>query len=263
MLSSKSESENPVLSVITVGLCPTDIINTLSPLTIALDDPRVEFVVVTPSKNIDSVANYISAVFVSDQGEGVYQAMNMGISASRGDYLWFLNSGDESLLTPRSFAALLGYLSRHNLNKVNSALLVFGFKSLGANKAFMHFSSSSLFKLLILLSIMPVSHQNILFARSYHKPFSLRYQCSCDFETFADLIFTSECDILFPSLKPIAKLVAGGISDSNRLIVFRERYAILRGLVHNSYAPIVILGFLYRSLRELVALSIKFVIGLR
>lgn len=263
MLSRKSAIEHPVISVITVGLCPSDIINTLSPLTNALVDPRVEFVVVTPLTNIDSVANYISAVFVPDQGEGVYQAMNLGISASRGDYLWFLNSGDESLLTPGSFASLLSFLSREKLKAVNSALLVFGFQPLGANKPWIHFLPSSLLKLLILLSIMPVSHQNILFLRSHHKPFSIQYQYSCDFEILADLILVSKCDVLFASSKPIAKLVAGGISDSNRLSVFRERYTILSGLPHNCFSPIVIIGFLVRSLRELVTSTIKFTIGLR
>jgi len=139
MLSKKSDIERLVLSVITVGLCPRDIINTLFPLTNALIDARVEFVVVTPLTNLDSIAKYISAVFVHDQGEGVYQAMNLGISASRGDYLWFLNSGDEPLLTPGSFASLLSSLSCQNFNAVNSTLLVFGFQPLGVIRPWMHF----------------------------------------------------------------------------------------------------------------------------
>ncbi len=263
MLSRKSDIDHPVLSVITVGLCPSDIINTLSPLITTPNGPLVEFVVVTPLTNIDSVSSSISAVFVPDQGEGVYQAMNLGISASRGDYLWFLNSGDESLLTPSGFASLLSSLSKERQNAVNAALLFFGFQSFGFNKPWTHSLARSLLKLLILLSIMPASHQNILFLRSYHKPFSIRYHYSCDFEVLVDFIFVSECDVLFASSKPIAKLTAGGISDSNRFSVFRERLKILCGLQYGYFAPIIIIGFLVRSLRELVTSKIKSIIGLR
>ena len=99
--------ENPVLSIISIGLYSKEIIRTLSPFSHFLNDSRVEIIVVTPINNIDDVAKRVSAVFVPDQGEGVYPAMNLGISASKGDYLWFLNSGDVSLLTSESFASLL------------------------------------------------------------------------------------------------------------------------------------------------------------
>lgn len=252
--------ENPILSIITIGLFSSEIIDTLTPFSNSEMDSRVEFIVVTPIRNIDSLKTRVSAVFVPDQGEGVYQAMNLGISASRGDYLWFLNSGDVSLLTSDSFVSLLSFLSRQKLTPTKSSLLFFGFKPLVLGQRCMHFLHGSLFKLLILYSIMPVSHQNIIFLRSHHKPFSLRYHYSCDFEILAQLIFSSECKVSLASSLPIAKLVAGGISDSNRLSVFLERYAILRQLVPVYYAPIIFMGFLVRTLRELIASKAKSII---
>lgn len=263
MLFSMADMQYPVLSVITVGLSSSDIITTLSPLTDTLSDPRVEFVVVTPLPNVASVSSCISAVFVSDQGEGVYQAMNLGISAARGDYLWFLNSGDECLLNRSGFSSLLSTLSSQRLKAAQSSLLLYGFQPPGAYKPWLSSLTIVFLRLLAMLSIMPVSHQNILFLRAYHKPFSTRYKYSCDFEALIDFMLVSECDISFASRKPIAKLSAGGISDSNRLGVFRERYNILLKISNKHVAPLFAIGFLVRVFRELVSSKIKLFVGWR
>jgi len=263
MLSRMPDTGHPLLSIITVGLSPSDIISTLLPLADSLNDTRAELVVVTPLVNIDYIASYICAFFVPDHGDGVYQAMNLGISAAKGDYLWFLNSGDEPLLTPVGFTCLLSTLSRQRVDPCNGVFLVFGFHSLYSSNSWINSLVTSLFKQLILLSIMPVSHQNIIFLRLYHQPFSLRYHYSCDFEVLARHIFHSDFDVIFASSKPIAKLVAGGISDSNRLSVFRERYVILRELVHSHLVPVVFIGYVARSVRELVANKIKSIIAYR
>ena len=38
--------------------------------------------------------NHLIDYWVSEPDKGVYNAMNKGIKASKGDYLWFLNAGD-------------------------------------------------------------------------------------------------------------------------------------------------------------------------
>lgn len=38
--------------------------------------------------------NQLIDCWVSEPDKGVYNAMNKGIKASKGDYLWFLNAGD-------------------------------------------------------------------------------------------------------------------------------------------------------------------------
>jgi len=256
-----SNTDVPVLSIITVGLCPSEIVTTLQPLINTLTDPRVELVVVTSFDNIDCVSQSIPAIYVPDQGDGVYQAMNLGISASTGDYLWFLNAGDKPLMSSASFYSLLGSLSRQRLNVVVSELYFFGFQPFAANRPWFHSLFITFLKLLVLFSIMPVSHQNILFLRSCHRPFSLRYKYSCDFEILADLILAAKCDIIFASSKPIAELSAGGMSDTNRLSVFRERLAILSAVSSNYLAPIILLGFLSRSIREAFASTVKILIN--
>ena len=88
-------------------------------------------------------------------------------------------------------------------------------------------------------------------------PFSDQYKYCCDFEVLSHLIFSLRNNVLFASTSPIATLVPGGISDTNRLEVFRERFTILLNLVHSCFIPIVAIGFAFRMFRELIASKIK------
>lgn len=254
---------NIFLSIITVGLDEHQITATLNPLIAGISSSSIESIVVTPFPT-DSLQNLLpSSKFVADPKCGVYSAMNEGLRIASGSYVWFLNAGDESLLDGVSLKFMLEDLQRSLIgcSVYNLPIVLFGC-------GFPYFIDLFCFRILFLrftlLSLgMPVSHQNMFFARSLHKPFSKKYRYSSDYEIFSDLVFTSRCGILFASSRPIANLVAGGISDSNRLSVFQERFSILIRLVRFPYAPIVVIGFLFRTLRELVASSIKTLIGWR
>ncbi|KJD33393.1 hypothetical protein PK35_05915 [Tamlana nanhaiensis] len=61
---------------------------------------------------------------VSESDSGIYNAMNKGINAAKGDYLFFLNSGDE-LLNSKSLNKVATYLTDEdlvyfNINRVNN-----------------------------------------------------------------------------------------------------------------------------------------------
>jgi putative colanic acid biosynthesis glycosyltransferase len=248
---------SPLLSVISVGLEPADILKTLRPLACLFNDCRVEIIVVIPFSNASSPLFDFPAKIIFDHGDGVYQAMNQGISASSGDYLWFLNSGDQTLLSSYDLQALLESLVDLKYNSVSKPLLLYGSRLAFLNLSPYRFASVILLQLCLVLSVMPVSHQNILFPRLSHKPFSLSYSYSCDFEILATLLFRTAVTVIFPSPLPIAKLSRGGISDVNRMIVFRERLAIVRLALHPCLMPIVFLGYLFRASRELLAFQLK------
>lgn len=253
------ENNIPILSIVTVGLIPSDIITTLDPFYGCLNDPRIELIIVTPPENTAHLSKYSAATIVVDQHQGVYQAMNLGMHASTGQYLWFLNSGDKSLLNSCSLSALITDLSILINRPVKSTVIIFGFRPLGLEASyFARPLANFIFKLLFFLSTMPVSHQNIIVRRLDHMPFSLLYKYTCDFEVLASLLSSQRHrSTLFFSKKPIAKLSAGGISDSNRLAVFRERYAIMKKLAGSWLRLVVVIGFGVRLLREVLALKVK------
>ena len=60
----------------------------------------IEYIVIDGDSNdgtkevISENADFISR-FVSEKDSGIYDAMNKGLQMASGDYVWFLNSGDE------------------------------------------------------------------------------------------------------------------------------------------------------------------------
>lgn len=99
---SGSANDRPVLSVVCVVLRdPQGLLRTLASLPVGR--PQVEVIVVdgenSPSLSLSTLVEAevarLSATVVSGPDSGPYDAMNRGILASTGDWLWFLNAGDE------------------------------------------------------------------------------------------------------------------------------------------------------------------------
>ena len=94
----------PKVSIITVVRNNQDgLQKTLENLT-GLDYPAVELVVVDGASTdgtlgvVEKFADRM-AYWVSEPDNGLYDAMNKGILAATGDYLWFVNAGDTVLRT--------------------------------------------------------------------------------------------------------------------------------------------------------------------
>ena len=82
-------TNNIFLSIITVGLCDQDIIDTLYPLNNILGSSLIESIVVIPYPNAYLQQSRPHSCFISDPGKGVYSAMNEGLHHATGAYVWF------------------------------------------------------------------------------------------------------------------------------------------------------------------------------
>lgn len=107
----------PLLSIVTVVKDdPEGFARTLQSLA-DVTDPRVHVTVIDSSADSASVPEIVSpfthlAITVRHSPpRGVYPAMNEGITAATGEYLWFLNAGDE-LADSRALEEVVTTLSR-------------------------------------------------------------------------------------------------------------------------------------------------------
>jgi glycosyltransferase involved in cell wall biosynthesis len=62
------------------------------------------------------------AYIVSEKDAGIYDAMNKGIRAAKGDYLWFINSGDE-IYEPDTVSKMLSLSSDADVYYGKTSLL--------------------------------------------------------------------------------------------------------------------------------------------
>jgi glycosyltransferase len=113
--------KQPLLSVVTVCFNSTATIgDTLSSLAcLANYADRVEYLVMDGGSRDGTqalvqeraAALKLPLVLHSERDRGLYDAMNKGLGAARGEYVWFLNS-DDLLASAEAFAALIALLER-------------------------------------------------------------------------------------------------------------------------------------------------------
>ena len=94
-----SEIPLPVVSIITVTCQSGELIERTIASVLEQSYPNIEYIVIDGASTDDTreiICRYAVkiACFVSEPDNGIYHAMNKGISKATGDYLWFLNAGD-------------------------------------------------------------------------------------------------------------------------------------------------------------------------
>ncbi|TDS08443.1 glycosyltransferase family 2 protein [Sphingobacterium paludis] len=187
---------------------------------------NVEYIVVDGASTDGTLAiidRYASAVdlLISEKDEGIYDAMNKGLAAATGDYVLFLNSGDELYATDtleRVFSTEIAadiYYGETRL--VDEARHEIGDRR---HKAPRNFSWRS-FKY-----GMNVCHQAIYIKRSLTEPYDRSYQLSADIDWIIRASKKAR-KIVFVD-RYVAKYLVGGMSQKRHKQSLRERYQIFK-----------------------------------
>jgi glycosyltransferase involved in cell wall biosynthesis len=98
-MGSSNEKEKLKLSIITVNLNNREGLQKTIESVLSQTATSLEFLIIDGCSSDGSVDLIIEhrdkiAFWISEQDNGIYQAMNKGIHAAKGEYLLFLNSGD-------------------------------------------------------------------------------------------------------------------------------------------------------------------------
>lgn len=142
--------------------------------------------------------------WVSEKDKGIYNAMNKGLDLASGEFVWFLNSGDEAQTNPQKFL---------NTNQITTTDLLyckvffvsdFGSRIVGSPVTAQHFRSG-----------MPICHQGILYRTSLlkEKPYNEDYAIISDWIS-TRWFFESKKTCLFVN-ETIAKYNLQGLSSKN------------------------------------------------
>lgn len=195
---------------------------------------NIEYIIVDGASNdgtlavIEQYQDHIDTL-ISEKDKGIYDAMNKGLAAATGDYVLFLNSGDE--LYDENTIKLI-------VEKGNNADIIYGETKLideqrqilgdRRHKAPAYFTWKSF------QYGMNICHQAIYVKRSIAPTYDLQYQLSADIDWVIRAAKQAKSTQNVHAY--VARYLVGGMSQQRHRQSLNERYEIFKkhyGLIPN------------------------------
>lgn len=231
----------PVLSVITIVYNNVNDIERTIRSVLNQDYPPIEYIMIdggSTDGTLDVIEQFKSqiAVFISEKDEGIYDAMNKGMLLATGDYLLFMNSGDE-IFAENTVSNVFNSWPDADIYYGETEMIDATGNSLGRrrHKVPKSFSWRS-FKY-----GMSISHQAIYVRKSIAAPYNTRYQLSADIDWI--LTAAKKAKVIINTQQYVAKYLMGGVSKKRHLQSLKERFHIFSkhyGLLPNIFNHLLI-----------------------
>ena len=160
--------------------------------------------------------------WISEPDKGIYDAMNKGLEKATGDYVWFLNAGDE-IYSPDTLSFINTLENDADAYYGEVEYIDEEGKNLGTRtlkKPPENLSWKDLDKGMV------VSHQSIIVKRDRAVYYNLDYKYCSDIDWMIRTL--KNCKIILNTNRILSKFLIGGYSKKNIIESNRERYKILR-----------------------------------
>lgn len=211
---------------------------------------NIEYIIIDGASTDDTLKKiepykHAIAYIVSERDKGLYDAMNKGLQAATGDYVWFINSGDEI-----ATSTTLDEVTKLIINELPDVIYgdtlmtsmdgnVIGGRRLTPPEKLTWKS----FQMGML-----VSHQAFIAKRELANKYDISYRFSADFDWCVSILKRSK-NILNTHMV-LARFLDGGITKQNIAAGLRERfrimvryYGLLPTIAH--HIPIAVKFFFY------------------
>ena len=218
----------PVFSIITVTFNAVKVLEKtiLSVVNQTCND--IEYILIDGGSNdgtLDIIKQYESrfGYWISEPDNGLYDAMNKGLLAATGDYVWFLNAGDV-LKNEQVVSELANIALKNNFpdivygktDLIDSEGMVFAERRLKAPQKLTWKS----FRMGML-----VCHQAFIVKREIASRYDLQYRFSADFDWCIRCL--KQSGSIVNSGMSIINYQYEGTTTANRKASLKERYAIM------------------------------------
>ncbi len=220
--------KQPVISIITIVYNGVSSLEKTILSIASQSYPNIEYIIVDGGSTdgtldiIQKFKHHPISLFISEPDNGLYDAMNKGINMATGDYLWFINSGDEiyeSSTLSKIFNAkntTLADVYYGDTVMINDQGELIGGRRL---KPPTHLGWKD-FK-----NGMLVSHQSIIIKREIAGLYNLNYRFSADFEWC--LLALKKAKSVVNTHLVLSRFLDGGITKQNIVPGLKERFRIM------------------------------------
>jgi glycosyltransferase involved in cell wall biosynthesis len=223
--------------------------------------PDIEYIVVDGrskdgTNEIVNKYDEIVSIHVSEKDNGLYDAMNKGISLASGDIIGILNS-DDVLADEHVIDKIIAGFDSENVDAVYSDLIYVSEHDL--NKPTRLYSSKVFSKKLIKFGIM-LPHPTFYVRKTCYEAFGIyktNYRVAADFELLARFMSKGIKSIRLPFIS--VKMREGGISSSGLLWRIHQNFEIVRACKENGFYTNIFLVMLKLPYKLLTLLTRWFV----
>lgn len=234
----KSYKEKPLISIITVVLNGEKKLDKTIQSVINQSYENLEYIIIdggSTDKTVDIINNYKDKIdyWVSEKDDGLYDAMNKGIDIATGEWINFMNAGDE--LYHQS--VLMNLFNNQNHQEVE---IIYGNHEIIYPNGNIRFIKAG--KTKNIWKGEQFSHQASFVKRNYleKNKFNSCKKIAADFELYYKAL-QNYSKFKFQDLT-IAKFEAGGVSDLKRINSIMERWEIVeKSLKNNMYYCMLII----------------------
>lgn len=234
----KVSTFQPLLSVITVVYNNVKDIERTIRSVVNQTYQNIEYIVIDGGSDdgtLNILQRYESRIskLISEKDAGIYDAMNKGLALATGDYVLFMNSGDE-IYAPDTVANIFASADNADIYYGETEMYNERWESLGRRRhqAPERLSHSSF------RYGMSVSHQAIYIRRSLAMPYDPQYQLSADIDWILKAIKKANKTQFVGTY--VAKYLVGGMSKRKhrqslieRFHIFSKHYGIVANILNH------------------------------
>jgi glycosyltransferase involved in cell wall biosynthesis len=240
----------PKFSIITITYNAAETIERTIESIVNQTYKNIEYIIIDGASTDDTLKKiepykYAISYIVSEKDKGLYDAMNKGLRAATGDYVWFINSGDE-IATKTTLDDVTKLITNELPDVIYGDTLmtsmdgeVIGGRRLTPPEKLTWKS----FRMGML-----VSHQAFIAKRALANEYDISYRFSADFDWCVSILKRSRS--ILNTHMTLARFLDGGITKQNIAAGLRERfrimvryYGLLPTIAH--HIPIAVKFFFY------------------
>lgn len=186
---------------------------------------NIEYIIIdgaSTDNTLDIIKPYSSKItkIISEKDKGIYDAMNKGLQLATGEYILFINAGDElysSTILTQIFSSEINadaYYGNTTVTNENEVLI--GDRRLAPPE---HLTWKSLQR------GMCVSHQSFIAKRSLCEEYNITYRIAADFDWVIRVLKKSEKVV--NTRNYVSKFLEGGASQKRQIQGLKERFRIM------------------------------------